>query len=130
MVIAILVAIAIPSFLTYRTAAQNRDAQNELRSVLLAERSHWVEEGEYTATAGDITAVTPNVTVAGAPTDGVFIDVNDADTAIVCLVRVAESGDTFSIWDSATAGTRYGTTDLSTGDCPAVAPPGHTPAGF
>ena len=130
MIIAVLIAIAIPSFLGFRKSAQDRAAQSELRNVLLAEKAFWLEDGDYTATAGDITALEPNAVVAADPANGVFLDLNGASSDIVCLTRDADSGNTFSIWESATAGTFYGATDLSGADCPAAAPAGYTQGGW
>ena len=130
MIIAVLIAIAIPSFLGFRKSAQDRSAQSDIRNVLLAEKAFWLEDGDYTETAGDITALEPNATVAAAPANGVFIDLNGASADIVCVVRTAESGNTFAIWESATAGTFYGATDLSAADCPAAAPAGYSQGGW
>jgi len=130
MIIAVLIAIAIPSFLGFRKSAQDRSAQSEVRNVLLAEKAFWLEDGDYTETAGDITALEPNAVIAADPADGVFLDLNAASSDIVCLVRDSDSGSTFSIWESATAGTYYGATDLSGADCPAAAPAGYVQGGW
>ena len=130
MIIAVLIAIAIPSFLGFRSSAQDRSAQSELRNVLLAEKAFWLDNGDYTETAGDITAFEPNAVVNADPTLGVTLDLRDADSDIVCLTRTADSGNTFSIWESSTAGTFYGATDLTAADCPAAAPAGYTQGGF
>ena len=124
MIIAVLIAIAIPSFLGFRKSAQDRSAQAEVRNVLLAEKAYWLEEGDYTETAADITALEPNAIVAAAPADGVYIDLADLNSDVVCMVRTADSGNTFAIWESSSAGTFYGATDLSAADCPAAAAPG------
>jgi len=130
MIIAVLIAIAIPSFLGFRTSSQDRSAQSEARTVLLAEKAFWLDNGAYTEAPGDITAFEPTARVAADPADGVYIDLNAADSGIVCVVRTSESGSTFSVWESATAGTYYGATDLSRADCPGSAPAGYTQDGF
>jgi type IV pilus assembly protein PilA len=130
MIIAVLIAIAIPSFLGFRQSAQDRSAQSEVRSVLLAQKAFWLENGDYTGAAADITAFEPNAIVAAAPADGVYIDLNAASSDVVCIVRTADSGNTFAVWESATAGTFYGATDLSAADCPAAAPAGYTQGGW
>jgi type IV pilus assembly protein PilA len=131
MIIAVLIAIAIPSFLGFRKSAQDRSAQSEVRNVLLAEKAYWLDNGDYTETAGDITAFEPNANLhATAPATGVVIDLRDADSDIVCLTRTAESGNTFAIWESASGGTYYGETDLSAADCPAAAPTGYVQGGW
>jgi len=130
MIIAVLIAIAIPSFLGFRKSAQDRSAQAEIRNVLLSEKAFWLEAGDYTQTAGDITALEPNAKLNANPALGVYIDLNAASSDIVCMVRTAASGNTFSIWESSTAGTYYGDTNLSTADCPAAFPVGYTQSGW
>jgi type IV pilus assembly protein PilA len=130
MIIAVLIAIAIPSFLGFRKSAQDRSAQSELRNVLLSEKAFWLDNGDYTETAGDITAFEPNAIMNADPALGVTADLRDADSDVVCLTRTAESGNTFSIWESSSAGTYYGATDLTAADCPAAAPAGYAQGGF
>jgi type IV pilus assembly protein PilA len=127
MIIAVLIAIAIPSFLGFRKSAQDRAAQSEVRNVLLAEKAFWLENGDYTETDTDVTALEPNAVIAAAATDGVYIDLNVADSDVVCIVRTSDSGNTFSVWESAADGTYYGDTDLSTADCAAT---GNPPANY
>ena len=130
MIIAVLIAIAIPSFLGFRKSAQDRSAQSELRNVLLAEKAYWLDNGDYTETAGDITAFEPNAVINADPALGVTLDLNGTDSDVVCLTRTADSGNTFSIWESSSAGTYYGATDLTGADCPAAAPAGYSQGGF
>ena len=128
MIIAVLIAIAIPSFLGFRKSAQDRSAQSEIRNVLLSEKAFWLEDGDYTEDGADITALEPNATIAADPADGVFLDLSGTD--IVCIVRESDSGNTFAIWESATAGTFYGATDLSAAACPAAAPGTYSQGGW
>jgi type IV pilus assembly protein PilA len=130
MIIAVLIAIAIPSFLGFRKSAQDRSAQSELRNVLLAEKAFWLDNGAYTQTAGDITSFEPNAVINADPTLGVTLDLNGTDSDVVCLTRTSDSGNSFSIWESASAGTFYGATDLTGADCPAAAPGGYSQGGF
>jgi type IV pilus assembly protein PilA len=131
MIIAVLIAIAIPSFLGFRKSAQDRSAQAELRNVLLSEKAFWLDNGTYTETAADILAFEPNANMNADPALGVTADLNGADSDIVCLTRTAESGNSFSLWESSTAGTWYGATDLTGADCPgAGAPAGYTQGGW
>lgn len=130
MIIAVLIAIAIPSFLGFRKSAQDRSAQSEIRNVLLSEKAFWLDSGDYTETAADITAFEPNANLhATDPAVGVVLQLNTASADIVCIVRTSDSGNTFSIWESSTAGTFYGATDLSA-TCPAAAPTGYVQDGF
>ena len=95
MIIAVLIAIAIPSFLGFRKSAQDRSAQSDIRNVLLSEKAFWLQDGDYTQTAADITALEPNAVINADPTLGVYIDLNAASSDIVCIVRTADSGNTF-----------------------------------
>jgi len=126
MIIAVLIAIAIPSFLGFRKSAQDRSAQSELRNVLLAEKAYWLENGVYTSTAAHITALEPNAVINAAPASGVALSLNANGSA--CMTRTARSGNTFAIWESSTAGTFYGRTNLTV--CPAAAPAGYTQGGW
>ena len=128
MIIAVLIAIAIPSFLGFRESAQDRGAQSEVRNVLLAEKAFWLENGDYTETAADITAFEPSAVLDASPANGVYIDLNVADTDVVCISRTSDSGTTFSVWESSASGTWYGATDLSAADCPDTAT--GAPAGY
>lgn len=131
MIIAVLIAIAIPSFLGFRKSAQDRSAQSELRNVLLSEKAFWLDNGDYTETAADIVAFEPNAVMhATDPAQGTVADLRDTDSDVVCLTRTADSGNTFSIWESSSGGTYYGATDLTAADCPAAAPAGYAQGGW
>jgi type IV pilus assembly protein PilA len=130
MIIAVLIAIAIPSFLGFRKSAQDRAAQSEIRNVLLSEKAYWLDKGDYTQTSADILAFEPNAVLNAAPASGVTVDLNAASADIVCLTRQAASGNYFSVWESASGGTYYGKTNLTTADCPAAAPAGYVQGGW
>ena len=117
MIIAVLIAIAIPSFLGFRKSAQDRSAQSDARNVMVAEKAFWLEEGDYTGTGTDITALEPNAVINADPALGVYIDLPATTSDVVCIVRTAASGNTWSIWESSTDGTYYGAADLSGADC-------------
>jgi len=120
MIIAVLIAIAIPSFLGFRKSAQDRSAQSDIRNVLLSEKAFWLDNGAYTETDTEITAFEPNAIIAADPADGVVLLLNADDSDVVCLTETADSGNTWAIWESATDGTYYGDGDLSAA-CPAFA---------
>ena len=129
-IIAVLLAVAIPYFIGLHQAAQDRAAQADLRNVLLAEKMVWLEQGIYTGDFAVLNAVRPGSLLSADPRLGVFVDVNDADDQVSCLVRASGSGRVFAMWESAVAGTHFGATDLSTADCPAAAPAGYHQGGF
>jgi type IV pilus assembly protein PilA len=131
MIIAVLIAIAIPSFLGFRKSAQDRAAQSAIRTVLLVEKAVWLDTAAYTQTPADITAREPNsVTLlnAAAAVTSVSIRLNTSNQ-IVCITRKSAGGDTFAVWESATAGTYFGKTDLSAA-CPDTADASYSKTGW
>jgi type IV pilus assembly protein PilA len=118
LIIAILIAIAIPQFLGARSRAQDAGAKSDLRNGLTAEKTAFTDTQKYSTdvtTAGlkgiepSLKWVTPADTVQGDL--GVAVgDVNTGDKNVVCLQEISKSGTTFSIADVATgnsAGTYY-----------------------
>lgn len=113
LIIAVLVAIAIPSFLGFRSRAQDRAAQADLRNALLAEKANWIDDGAFTETEADLKEYEPTiVTNTSAATDpGVFLDMSVASNDdAVCLQQASASGNFFAVFEdaSATGGTFYG----------------------
>src|SRR5437763_9711080 len=62
LIIAILLAIAIPSFLGARGKAQDRAAQSNVRNALTAEKTFFTDQQVYTSTATALTAIEPSLT--------------------------------------------------------------------
>ena len=113
LIIAVLVAIAIPSFLGFRNRAQDRSAQADLRNTLLGEKAVWVDTGAYTEDEALLKAFEPTLITndSDADTAGVFTNLSVASTDdAVCLVQVSQSGNYFAIFEdsSATGGTFFG----------------------
>src|SRR3954452_7597890 len=59
LIIAILLAIAIPTFLGARTKAQNRGAQSNLRNALTAEKTIYTDSSNYTDDVPTLLAAEP-----------------------------------------------------------------------
>src|SRR5438093_3109301 len=57
LIIAILIAIAIPTFLGARRRAQDKQAQSNLRNTLTAEKTFYVDNQTYTKTVSDLTPI-------------------------------------------------------------------------
>src|SRR5947207_10424132 len=57
LIIAILIAIAIPTFLGARTKSQARVAQSNARNALTAEKTYFTDNEKYTETPADMTAL-------------------------------------------------------------------------
>jgi type IV pilus assembly protein PilA len=107
LIIAILIAIAIPTFLGARQRAQDRAAQSDLRNGLTAEKTFYTDAQTY-ATAAQMTASNIETSLHFGTTTKVTLSV---DTLGVCLDEASKSGTTFSVMDlssGTSAGTYYG----------------------
>ncbi len=109
LIIAILVAIAIPTFLGQRETAQDRAAQSNLRNALATEKTISANDQAYTATAADLSAIEPSLdwTVDDAADSGVLPTLYAA-TGAVCLVSESASGTFFWIYEHPQQATVYG----------------------
>ena len=115
LIIGILVAIALPTFLGARERAQNRAAQSSLRNALVAAKVAYTDVSDYsTATDADLGAIEPALTYFDGVTDStaateVSVLVSGANDEIWSAAALSESGDCFWIEDNATGpGTVYG----------------------
>jgi type IV pilus assembly protein PilA len=103
LIIAILIAIAIPTFLGLRERAQNRAAQSDLRNALTAAKAFYTDDETYTGfVVATAEATEPSLNwVLGAPaadTDQVGID--DGTTGNTArFLRHSASGTFFCIQD-------------------------------
>ena len=133
LIIAVLVAIAIPSFLGFRNRAQDRSAQADLRNTLLGEKAVWTDTGAFTTVEADLKSFEPTLVVntSGAGDPGVFVSLSvAANDDAVCLQQASASGNVFAIFEdsSATGGTFYGSS-AGAFACPnAAGAPASTPA--
>jgi type IV pilus assembly protein PilA len=126
LIIGILVAIALPTFLGARTRAQNRAAQSDLRNALVAAKTLYTDDSSYaSADAPGLTTVETAVDfVDGAPAaDGsnVGITTTDLTDTTWAAARQSQSGDCFYIAEDSTGGTTYGTDPGAACADPAVA---------
>lgn len=124
LIIGILIAIALPTFLGARTRAQNRAAQADLRNALVAAKTIYTDKSSYvcaTAANGTVApcvgvglpAVEPSLTYnTGASTTGnPWVSVSVPTATLWGATRMSASGTCYGITDDAgsgaTAGTRY-----------------------
>ena len=111
LIIGILIAIALPTFLGARERAQNRAAQSDLRNGLAAAKTFFTDGETYTGfNAVAAEAIEPSLTWADAVTtvQGT-VAVNSASTALILLQTQSSSGDGYCIADTATGpGTEFG----------------------
>ena len=121
LIIGILIAIALPTFLGARTRAQNSAAQSDLRNALVAAKTIYTDNSSYqcaqaiTGVAAPcvgntgLPGVEPSLTyVVGAAT-GTSVGVMAAPSATDWSAsRLSASGFCFYISDTSAVGTKYG----------------------
>ena len=95
LIIAILIAIAIPTFLGLRTRAQNRSAQSDLRNGLTAAKAFYTDKETFTGfneTTAEQVEPSLNFEAAGSKTEvGIIV----ADAGDVMLTKQSASNDWF-----------------------------------
>jgi type IV pilus assembly protein PilA len=124
LIIGILIAIALPTFLGARTRAQNRAAQSDLRNALVAAKTMYTDNSSYaladSAAGTGLVSVEPSLCYVAAGTasvaagatcvsgsGGASLSVSAAATQWAAA-RMSASGTCYWIKDTATAGTTYG----------------------
>ena len=130
LVIAILLAIAIPTFLGARERSQDRAAQSNLRNVLTAAKVLFVDEGDYTqATTAKLSGIEPGLAYVGsaaasASETSISVEVSGTGDTVFSAAALSDSGTCWLIKDdSDTAGAGGGTqyNNQITGTCNANA---------
>jgi type IV pilus assembly protein PilA len=127
LIIAILLAIAIPTFLGARNRANDRAAQSSLRNALTAAKTIFTDAQDYTqAGATSLTAVEPSLTFVDtgvASTTFKEVSVNATASATWSAATLSKSGTCYWIKDaSGQAGkTTYGSGATCTGTAAAAA---------
>lgn len=109
LIIAILIAIAIPTFLGLRKRAQDRAAQSDLRNALTAAKAFYTDEDTYTPSGGNFDAaegelIEPSLTWndAAVSVEG-EVSVRDVASDTVLISTLSASGDIFCMGDDAGA---------------------------
>ena len=120
LIIAILIAIAIPQFLGARGRAQDSAAKSDLRNGLTAAKTLYTDKQSYldtdaATTQADLAGIEPSLKWGTAPSVS-----ESADGQTVCLSETSKSGTVFSVADVAT-GTGVAGTYYSKGACSTVA---------
>lgn len=109
LIIGILIAIALPTFLGARTRAQNRAAQSDLRNAIAAADAYFTDNDTYDGfDATTAEAIEPSLewdeatAVADIDTEGV-VYITELDDTIV-LNALSGSGTTFCLAKDTSAG--------------------------
>ena len=114
LIIAILIAIAIPQFLGARSRAQDRAAQSSLRNALTAAKTAYTDQSSYAqATDADLPAIEPSLHYENGTTSS-----NSTTVPSFKDVSVLVSGATSQTWSAAAlskSGTCFWIKDVATG---------------
>jgi type IV pilus assembly protein PilA len=107
LIIAILIAIAIPTFLGLRKRAQDRAAQSDLRNALTAAKAYYTDDDTYDPAgaavfnAAEGALVEPSLTWNNGPTVQGAVTVKAVTATTVLLTTGSASGAFFCIGDNA-----------------------------
>ena len=120
LIIGILIAIALPTFLGARNRAQDRAAQSSLRNSLVAAKTIYTDQSNYgQATVTALAAVEPSLSFVGATTastSATTVSVFSNSSNEWSAAALSASGTCFWIKDSANGpGTRFGNGATCTG---------------
>ena len=113
LIIAILLAIAIPTFLGSQSKAKDRSAQSSLRNTVTAAKSIYTDSSDYsTATTTALGAGEPSLTFVATGTasgDPKSVSVNPGTTvsSVFYAASKSASGSCFYVKDDINAGTSY-----------------------
>jgi type IV pilus assembly protein PilA len=113
LIIGILIAIALPTFLGARTRAQNRAAQSDLRNALVAAKTMYTDNSSYaaaTAAATGLITVEPAIQYVNVASTVAAPKVSVMTTPTAtkwAAARMSASGVCFGIQDTSAAGTTY-----------------------
>ncbi len=129
LIVAILIAVAIPTFLGQRKEAEDAAAKSNLRNALTTEKAYYAGAEVFTADLDVLAAIEPSIfNVTGASPavntfDPVVVSV-DAVAGTVCIVAVTPRGDFVAVWENASVGaTQYGFhTSNPFGSCTSTVP--------
>jgi type IV pilus assembly protein PilA len=96
LIIGILAAIAIPSFINQRYKGQDATAKSYARSASTAEETYFSDKQRYTTTFTDLTTIEPALKNTPSDTDPTLAGNPDAADSYTISV-VSKSGNTFTV---------------------------------
>jgi type IV pilus assembly protein PilA len=125
LIIAILLAIAIPTFLGARNTANARAAQSNLRNALTAEQTYYTNNNQAFGSGSQMSSIEPNLqwqtATSGLSTSGSTVFVDAGTPGAVVLVAEGADNNCYAIAQlntsvgTANAGTYYGAWPASSG---------------
>jgi len=128
LIIGILIAIALPTFLGARQRAEARAAQSSVRNALVAAKTSYTDVDSYNnVTAASLLAIEPSLTYQAAASTGptvvsFAIAQNGATTnQEIGLAAMANSGTCYQLRDIANVGGTVGPAGTTYGSTPTAA---------
>ena len=113
LIIGILAAVAIPTFLNQRGKAYDSNAQSQVKTAQIAEETYATDNnGNYTSAASDLKAIEPSLNDTSSATLAVVAPTGTAEYEVVSTA--AHTGDAFTITET-TAGTEINHCTAGTG---------------
>jgi type IV pilus assembly protein PilA len=126
LIIGILVAIALPTFLGARQRAQDKAAQSGVRNALAAAKVIFTDNDDYSGvTSTSLLAAEPSLTYPATSTGATQISFEVRDTVggvtdgAVALAAFSESGKCFGLLDESDSGTVL-SNETNAGPCDAA----------
>jgi type IV pilus assembly protein PilA len=128
LIIGILIAIALPTFLGARNRANDKAAQSGLRNALVAAKTCFTDKDTYTGCTDAVlqgieTSLKFQSTTSTGPgeiSDSVPVLAGSAVGTQWAAAALSKSGTCFYILDDSTVGTRFGSTSPSPATCVAT----------
>jgi type IV pilus assembly protein PilA len=124
LIIAILLAIAIPTFLGAQNKAKDRSAQSSLRNTITAAKTIYADSSDYTqASSANLSPIEPSLSFkanAVASTGPKEVSVLGSTMTLYYAASKSATGTCFYIRDDVTAGTAAGGTWFTTAVAPDV----------
>jgi len=116
LIIGILLAIAIPTFLGARNSANAKASESNLRNALTAEKTIYAQSQSYTATAASLSAIENNLSwVTATPSSGTNqVQVSVDASGNLFLTAVGKDNQCYGVEDTGSA-TTYGKVAYSSG---------------
>jgi type IV pilus assembly protein PilA len=122
LIIAILIAIAIPTFLGARQRAHDRSTQAEIRNAYAAEKVVYTDDQAFTEAAATLSAIEPSLTyVAGDTpllTDRIYVHVHTATNGELFVSARSNTGNCWYLRDVPGQPVTYAKRTGSTAACP------------
>jgi type IV pilus assembly protein PilA len=111
LIIAILIAIAIPTFLGLRRRAQDRAAQSDLRNALTAAKAFYTDDESYDPASGPFNVAEGELIEPSlnwdTPADPDLITIGAVNDQDITFSRMSASGTAFCITDSTLGDATY-----------------------